>query len=495
MMEHSQLDHRMRSRSSNHGTGLDVPADTKLPQLPLIVDPNTMQRRLQAHLSLSSSDRQSYLVHGCDIIQIRYKPHSSCMVSYRLTIENTVTGEQGEQIVCGRAFPAGQSTSQWDKATARPLVQPRFGPPLIHLPDLDMVLWSFPNDRKINNLPSVIDAVHSTPTFFPNWLAAYLGREWHIGATTSQVMHYVGEHTCTVRISVELYQPSPEARRTITLFGKTYYDGEGTQTDRVMQQLWESEARQSGRLKMAQPLAYDEPLKTLWQLGIEGTTLESYAAQDQGLIPLLNEAAGAVATLHTTPLSHIPLVTIEDLLEKLDRVTAMLMLYRPSCRSVLVSLANRLRDQATLIPAYPMATLHGDLHLKNLFLTEGTIALIDLDNVCAGPSCWDLGSFFAGLQTWGMTKDLSASQSTDHILAFLAAYHQFVPWKIEEPVVAWYTALALVIERSFRCITRLKDSQVGLLDQLLHLANEISKTRSLTVGDRETVPLGRSQYS
>lgn len=453
-----------------------MPADAKLPQLPLIVDPITMKRRLQAHLSPSSQERQPYVVHGCDIIQIRYKPQSSCMVSYRLTIENTMTGETGEQIVCGRAFPDGQSTAHRDKANTRPLVQPRFGPPLIHLSDLEMVLWSFPNDRKIRNLPSVIEAVHNTPTFSPDWLVSYLGREWHIGTTTSHVMHYVGEHTCTVRTLVELDQPTEGICRTLTLFGKTYYDGEGAQTDRVMRQLWESEARRSGRLKMAQPLTYDEPLKTLWQSGIPGTTLESCAAKNQPLPPLLVEAARGVAALHATPLSHIRLVTVADLLEQLDRVTAMLIRCRPSCQSVLAPLSSRLQAQGQLIPASPLATLHGDLHLKNLFLTDGDVALIDLDNVCAGPPGLDLGSFFAGLHTWGMTNHVPPSRITSHTRTFLAAYNQQAPWKLEEAVVAWFTALTLVIERAYRSITRLKDSQAGMLIPLLYLADAISMT-------------------
>ncbi|MFO0697822.1 MAG: aminoglycoside phosphotransferase family protein [Nitrospira sp.] len=495
MMDHSRLDHRMRVRCFNRGTGINVPADAKLPQLPLIVDPMTMKRRLQAHLSLSSQERQPYVVHGCDIIQIRYKPQASCMVSYRLTIENTVTGETGEQVVCGRAFPDGQSATHRDKANARPLVQPRFGPPLIHLSDLEMVLWSFPNDRKIHNLPSALETAHSTPAFFPDWLVSHLGIEWDIGTTTSHIMHYVGEHTCTVRTSVELVQPSQNVRRTITLFAKTYYDGEGAHTDRVMRQLWESEVRRSGRLKIAQPLAYDERLKTLWQLGLHGTTLEASNTESQRFSHVLGEAASTVAALHSTPLAHVRLITMADLLEQLDRVTSMLVRCRPSCQPVLAPLATRLKAQGQLIPASPLATLHGDLHLKNLFLTDGDVALIDLDNVCAGPPGLDLGSFFAGLHTWGMTNHVPPSQITRHARTFLAAYNQQAPWKIEEAVVAWFTALTLVIERAYRSVTRLKDSQAGMLIPLLYLADAISMTHALAPTNGRSIRSRRKRLS
>ena len=417
------------------------------------------------------------------------------MVSYRLVIENKATGTAEEQILCGRALPEGRSRSQWDTASARALVQPRFGPPLVYLRDLDMVLWSFPNDRKIHNLPSAIEATHGTPEFLPNWLASHLGIEWRIGSTTSHIMHYVGEHTCTVRTSIELVHPSQNVRRTITLFAKTYYDGEGALTDRVMRQLWESEARRSGRLKMAQPLAYDEQLKTLWQLGLHGNTLEASNTESQRFSHVLRGAAATVAALHSTPLSHIRLINMADLLEQLDRVTSMLIHCRPSCQPILAPLATRLKAQGQLISASPLATLHGDLHLKNLFLTDGDVALIDLDNVCAGPPGLDLGSFFAGLHTWGMTNHVPPSQITRQAQTFLATYNQQAPWKLEESVVAWFTALTLVIERAHRSVTRLKDSQAGMLTPLLHLANAISMTYPLAPTNGRSVRSRRKRQS
>ena len=478
MMDHAVIN--MFSSAPPKSTRLnDLPTDTRLPQLPIILDEEVMREKLQNCMFASDSKRTQFVVRQCKIIQTRYKPGSSCMVSYRLHIENMSTGENREQIVCGRAFPEGRSQSKREKAEARPLVQPRFGKPLLHLPDIEMVLWSFPNDRKIRTLPAVIAEAQRAPEFSPNWLTSHRGPGWHVVGTTSNLVHYVGEHTCTVRTSIDLLDTARRTRQTMVIFGKTYYDEEGAQTDRVMRQLWNSESRKNGRLGLAQPLWYDAPHKALWQLGIQGTTLETCAIEQPESVQLLTEAAHTIGAFHGTRLSGIRSVTIQTLIDKLGVVSPMLMQARPTCKPVLVPLLARLAAQAKSIPASPTATLHGDLHLKNLFLTNGKIALIDLDNVCEGPPGLDIGSFIAGLLTTALTKGSSLSQMTSRLHTFLEHYHQSVAWKVDQPTVAWFTAMALVIERAHRCITRLKDDRRGQVEALLNLADRISESLSL----------------
>ncbi len=480
MMDHAVINNMFSSAPPKSTRLNDLPSDARLPQLPIILDVEVMRERFQDCLFVSVSDRTQFAVRHCEIIQVRYKPASSCMVSYRLDIQHGETGERKEQILCGRAFPNGRSQSQWEKAATQALVQPRFGKPLIHLPEIEMVLWSFPNDRKMHTLPASIGTEPRIPAFLPDWLVAHQGPEWHVVGTTSNVVHYVSEHTCTVRTSVELLNTAQQTRQTMSIFGKTYYDDEGAQTDRVMQQLWNSESRRSGQLSMAQPLWYDARLKTLWQLGIPGTTLEHSGNRNPESTPfLIAEAAQAIAALHTTPLSKIRSLTVADLLINLETVGSMLSRVRPSCRPILVPLLRRLMAQATMIQADATATLHGDLHLKNLFLTNGKIALIDLDNVCEGPPGWDIGSFTAGLLTGALAERSSLSQVASHLDTLLHHYNQSVAWKVDQPAVAWFTAVALVVERAHRCITRLKDDRRGQVEALLNLADQISEALSL----------------
>ena len=479
MMNTAVIPTTKTSRPSQRDGRDDIPMDVQLPQLSMILDTEAMRKTLWNGMFESTSVRDRFLIRQCDIIQVRYKPTSSCMISYRLDVENVETRESGEQILCGRAFPNGRSLPQWEKASTQALVQPRFGKPLIHLPEVEMVLWSFPNDRKIHTLPASSHAALSTSSIPPNWVLAHVGTGWQVADTKSRVMHYVGEHTCTVQTSFELIHSSQDTRQTLTIFGKTYYNEEGAQTDLVMRQLWDSEAQRSGRLGVARPLRYDTRLKTLWQEGIQGTTLENHSIETPASIPLLQKAAHTIATFHATPLSNIPQITMAEQLSKLESIASVLMQCRPTCRPILVPLQDRLIEQAKIIPLGPTATLHGDLHMKNLFLTQDRIALIDLDNVCEGHPGLDLGSFVAGLLTGALAKQVPLSQMAVPVQRFLNHYNQSTPWKIDQHTLAWFTAVALVVERSHRCITRLKHNQREHLKALLSLADRISESLSL----------------
>ncbi len=457
----------------------DVPRDRRLPYLATLLDSEAMKNRLQERLFSQADDGSPRPIQSCTLMQVRYTPESSCLIQYQLIIEHPATSAKAEHLLCGRAFPAGRSRARWRTANAQNLVTPPFGPALIHLPEIGMVLWSFPNDRTLHTLPAAIEATHRTPEFLRDWLAADLGSGWHIVNTTAHVVHYVGEQTCTVRTSIVCAHPDNHVHHTRTVFGTTYAKNASTRTARVMQQLWNSASRRSGQFTVPQLLWHDAGLKTLWHPGIHGTTLDSQPIDRLASMPVLMKVAHAVAAFHSTSLSHLRSLTRADLMQRLETVSALLLRCQPACRAILVPLLVRLTAQAKMIPVRPTATLHGQLHTNTLVLTEKTITMIELDHVCKGHPGQDLGSCIASLLTWGVARQASLSKIASHAQLFLDHYHQEVPWKVGQPVVAWFIALALVTEHVSRCLTRLTSGRQGMVDTLLTLADDISRTRSL----------------
>jgi len=474
MMNPAVINGTSSSRQTETLVRHEVPTDALLPQLSVILDQAAMKDRLQEQIFDSAQERERFVIHSCEIDRARYKPESSCMVAYRLEIEDRTSKEIGEQVLCGRAYPKGLSLPQWEKGRMRPLVQPRFGQPLTYLPDLDMVLWSFPNDRKMTTLPTATEPARVTSVILPTLLASHLGQGWQILGTGSQVVHYVGEHTCTVKMSVDLTHPLKSGLQTLILFGKTYYNEEGAETDRVMRQLWDSGARRSGRLALAQPLGYDTQAKTLWQLAVPGITLETCDIDRPEFLSFLREAADAIGALHQTSVSGTRSLTSADLVSNLRSVTSILIRCRPTCSQTLLPLVDRLIAQADMVPACPTATLHGDLHLKNFLVDAARVTLIDLDNVCTGSPYLDLGSLIAGLHAYSILHEDSEETVPQLAEAFLQAYETHVPWPVRRDLVNWHTAIALITERAHRCVTRLKEGRPAMIEELITLAGRLS---------------------
>ncbi len=419
--------------------------DKKLPQLSAVLDAGLMKYVFEKVLIRLE-------VEECQIIQSRYKPERNCLISYRLQIRDGITNERQEQILCARVFPAGESLSRFTKAQKQTLVAPKFGNALTHLSDLEMVVWAFPNDRKLTGLPYISDVNRLRAEILP----AAFGDNFQINSLSSEIIHYVAEHTCTVKVNLALTNVKTSKSHTAILYGKTYYKEEGAQTFQAMQEL-------AKQVNITQPLAYQPEIKTLWQFGLQGKTLNEYSANDDFLA---GKTAEAVAALHQAKVSCARQATLPDLLLKLETATKFFALNNPSEQQKLSVLVERLITQSSRLTARPTALLHGDLHLKNFFVAGDKVVLIDLDNLAYGDPLQDVGSFIAGLWYRG--------NSPQQINAFVEAYQKIVPWEVPQKDLNWYIVTMLIAERVYRGITRLKTGQAKTTEDIITFADQIS---------------------
>jgi hypothetical protein len=452
----------------------EVPQDQALSHLATALDTVAMQGVFQASLF----DGGRFRVRDCQIERVKYKPGQNCLVCYRLEIFDSFTNTVGEQLLCARVYQAGSAPAHFQKANTPALVAPKFGPPLSCLPHLDMVAWAFPNDRKLNGLPVLMDETYLRQAGLPPLIQAHWGREWEIAGLALSLVHYAPEYTCAARVQLQLRQKQTGGAQAVTLYGKTYYGQEGVETYRLMRELWDGDARRQGRLRIARPLGYDPRFKLLWQLGLPGQTLLEKEADPAHFRSLLDQVAETVAALHLSPTTRARNHTTNDSLIKLQEMRRLLTQVRPSCAEAARTVIDRLLRQAERLEAQPAATLHGDLHLKNFLVDGDEVALIDLDSLCHGSPWQEMGSLAAGILYRGLQSGAQADELVD---AIYCRYAQLVPWPASPFLRNWHTAAALINERAFRSITRLKNERLDIVDDVIRLADRIS---GLEIGTR-----------
>jgi aminoglycoside phosphotransferase (APT) family kinase protein len=221
-------------------------------------------------------------------------------------------------------------------------------------------------------------------------------------------------------------------------------------------------------LGIARPLLYEENSRLLWQEGIDGDTLEQRYPDDRMSPSVLRSVAGAIAALHASPVAQIPRHGPADALAELRERAKVIGYSRPQLHGSL----GRVVAALTAAPpaAAPLATLHGDLHPKNVFLMGDRVCLIDLDNIQRGAAEQDLAS-------WVACMLYRASLRRERLDSTLSAVHGFIRYyelargaSIDSQALDWYAAAALVSERAYRLLSRLKEGRLELLDDLLRLA-------------------------
>lgn len=441
--------------------------DSMLPQLDWVLNPARM-RLIFAEALFAESAR--YRIAECEILQTRYKPGKNCLVSYGIKIIDAETGEGFTQMLCARIYPPEASRSRFAKTFPHPAAPAPFKASVIHLPALEMIVWLFPCERKLTGLPQLADAGLLEREILLPVIAANFGAEWGIAELSTEIVHYVAEHTCMLRAQVRLQNERTGEQRHETLFGKTYYNDDGARSFHTMRQCVE----QKWRVAFARPLAYQAEIRTLWQLGLAGHSL--HEERKSGRIgrsfrPQLRKAGAALAAFHQIPVDGIPRQSEAECLARLDRLDQMVAIARPAHAQRVGELIEAIKCGRPALRT--VATLHGDLHLKNFFLSNGEIAMIDLDNVHVGDPHLELGSFLASLYFQELLngRRLDAARADGQV--FVNAYVEWIPWTIEQGALEWATAYALLSERVYRLITRCKHDDASILERLLDCAEEL----------------------
>ena len=167
--------------------------DTSMPQLARAFDTSYMRDVLAEHCL-----NGEYSAGDCRISHVRHKHGKYCLIRYELALHDTQRGLDLEQTLCSRIYPLTTSEARWEKALRDPLVPIAPARPVTHLGNLGMIVWAFPNDRKLRGLDALLDS---------GQLVSMLGQVLPgetILAAQSEVVRYMPEQGCTFRVTANV---------------------------------------------------------------------------------------------------------------------------------------------------------------------------------------------------------------------------------------------------------------------------------------------------
>jgi tRNA A-37 threonylcarbamoyl transferase component Bud32 len=442
----------------------DSITDPALPQLREAANSVAMQRHFAQALKLSAAQQ----ITDCRLLRARYRPGRNCTLSYRLFITDLTTGQFEPVTISMLICPRGESRDRFISAQ-RATPSDR----TLHLPALEAVAWIFPQDRKLPGLPGLVDAAGISTHLLPA-IIEQSSPGMRRGEVSSEIVSYVAERACTLRLNVELCDDRSAPRETRILYVKTYPPGEVSAVWQKLQQLWRCEAVKQRLILMPQPLAYHAAACALWLSGLEGSTLAEFVSEPGVFFKLLSEAGAAIAALHQTRFADLPVTGPDEISARLSAAAALVSQIRPQRQAELRTLVQRLTSSASVIGTQPSATLHGDLHLKNLLATADGIALIDLDSLHTGAPAQEAGSLSAAFYYQALTGHYSRQMAAQAATHFVTGWQQFTGAELPRAALHWHTAAALIYERASRSVLRLSAERLTLIDELIALAAQFA---------------------
>jgi aminoglycoside phosphotransferase len=395
--------------------------DAALPQRDTLLSPAAFAPRLAELLRRR--------VDGCELLRAKYRIGESVRTVYRVVAEDRVLR------LSAHAFGAGDSEREYLRARASAIATGAV-PAVMHAPDLETVVWTFPNDRRLGGLPALVATVGE-----PN------------------VVAYAPEKSATAACG-----PAGAAA-----FAKVYYDDSGVRTLRLHHRL-----ASATEFDVPRGLGYVHERRTLLVGAAEGTRLDEQ--RGERLLHGLRALGSALARLHATPPPEW-LGRFERLDPgKLATAAELVGRGQPHLAARAAALLRAL--EGTSPAAADCALLHGDVHPKNVFVTAaGRIVLIDLDNVGRGDAHADVGSFLAALRYRRLAGPLSAAHERELGEAFLAGYRR-AGGELDPGALAWNTAAALLAERALRAVNRVRPSGLAVLPHVLAEATALVDGRA-----------------
>jgi Ser/Thr protein kinase RdoA (MazF antagonist) len=442
----------LRPKASAHR----APMDERLPGLPALLDVDFIRARVGQKL-----DDDPLTSRALRIDSVRYRPGASCLAGYILAGNGFDDGAPGEELRWyGRCFSVEEFKPALAKLEARSWVRPLGDEPVIPLPEHRIVLFAYPNDRRLHGL----ELLHQEGALKAFLHCHLKGESLATGEVVWTIVRYKPEQRAVVRCHIQ----SSGAHDSVA--AKTYYlrifpDDRGLREYQAMRALARS-LQVASELAIPEPRAFDSQRHALLLDALPGSKLKESVAAGSAQ-DAFRRAGRALAALHAHCNPAAASRGLPDHVARARRAARLLSRFMPDRGAQLDDVDRRLDALASHAEADCVGFVHGDFHSGQILVTGERIGLVDFERAHNGPVLFDLGNWLAV----SVCRRLEGKWTGDGPLwqCFLDGYSKVARRRLPRKAIAWWTAIALLpmITKPLRRLD--KDAQVkvaALLDQL-----------------------------
>jgi hypothetical protein len=442
--------------------------ETHLHHLDTVTDSGAMAARFESYVNEAAP---GYKVESCAIEKIYYRPGQSCTALYRVNLSNAAE-EKFKQWFFGKVFPHRRARKRFEEIAAQsgePHARIRIArepawPALGFWPELDMAVWGFPHDPKMDWLHRMVDLDFIKDAI--NAARADFGFEenWRAERVTFDRVKYMPGKRCVLRYHADFVGPNHETR-TRTFYSKTYHDAKSRYHFEILRTAYAHSRKRAAFVQIPKPIRHLEEVNTFWQEEWPGNPLLD-VLHEQDWETLFPRLGAALADLHKSQMPGLrPGPEITDALKTAADDAAELRLLAPHLREPITQWVDRLTAHHTLWSQarIPLATTHGAIRLEQMLIRGEELALIDFDALALGDPLADAAEFVASLRFLELSRGLPRPLLLKAAERFISGYAEQTPWPCDAKRLAWY-ALAFLLSKMFLAVKNLDRQSMQSLE-------------------------------
>ena len=410
------------------------------------------------------------------------------IVLYRAFIVNRDHTTYEQQFV-GKIIPDGKLKAEHKSALKKTNHLPSCGEPVIAIPELNLLLWVFPNDPKMKLITE--ERLQSLLNGKLSQVAQDLKDQngWKIKKTSLGILRYVPARRFTADCLVKIHNEQTGEEREIRFIVKQLKDYKKAQkafNDLVdLQQAWNHSEPVSSHEKLLQksflkngrsvrfplPKVYDKDLAAVVIESLPGEDLRKLLAQ-LDIKKTMQKVGELLADFHFGKIQIHKKVTIASELDEVAAVVQLIADLSPELNARAQSLQKNLQNFHWQ-NKNPEVLLHGSFRLNHIFIFENELSLIDMDSIRHGHPAYDIANMLSSLYyllAQGLIDQNTYFQISYH---FILGYANRSTVKIFAKSVIWFLASLLLNKQASKYITHDHDDRIAKLEKALVYAETV----------------------
>jgi hypothetical protein len=407
---------------------VELVVDPAIPSRDLLLDPQVVCERL--------SRASGVHVDRCQLRRAKYRIGESLRVVYDVTADGTTF------VMSARTFDNAATVFDQARASATAVAAM---PGVVHDPTTSSVWWTVPNDRRLTNLATLLDA--------PRRVHQAVDVTWD----QSTLVEYAPERSATARLS--------DSAGEVVGYAKAYRDRDPLDLVDQYNGVADALAPVDG-LRTPRAIGWARTDRIVVFEPMPGRSWRQLPISEQA--PAMRRLGAAAAHIHDLPRCLVRQPFVRFRRDRLIRSAELVGIARPDVGDAARRLATRL--VADTPAAGQTVCLHGDVHTNNMLFHNDEVHLIDFDQVGHGPAAADLCSMLASLMVLRLTDpgDVADRLGT----ALLDGYATIRPLPTSTDL-RWHTAAALLSERAIRSVNRIYQPTLAVLPDVLTVAENV----------------------
>ncbi len=352
-------------------------------------DPDRVAALATTHLR--RPDRPPAEAAGCELVFAR-RGAGRRLFQYRLRLR-LAAGAERTELVTALAYADDNTKRLWSMLRRRPapvVADDAALAPVAYVPDLDLLLQTFPFDHRLPALTPLLAG--QEPALTAALLARFGPGDWIPVAWEAASVRYRVDLRATVRIILRAHAVGSDATAERAFFAKVYAAPDlAEEAWTAQRRLTEALATRTGALAVAPLAAYLPESRLLAHDAVGGAALDDVMSDAGRAADAVRVAAEALATLHQLDLAAPERPETDPISpDRLAMSVARLQATRPDLAAIVGDLAPVIGDALARLGPPPAAPIHGDLKPAHVRIDGGQATLLDFDKLAAGDPARDV---------------------------------------------------------------------------------------------------------